>query len=540
MSATFLSDLTDVLKNKYQGQINETTNYNTSMLDLFEESDKILMGGAAGLTNSLVVTFRTRGNKSATTLAQGAGVAQAQKIYYAKYNIGGATINGTCQFTLQASEAAPGDKDLAWMKEADEQTQNLQKEIAKRKDIWLYTGGEVRGLINTRAASDPTAGSDPGVPGISPAFTVEYAGSTELFDSIDPADPTTFIRVNVSRLGNYIPSANFYAQPGLPYEFSYASVANGMIGGTPTGDVNIFVGGVGRNATGTTLDLYVVNQADGVYLTLEGTTGKETVPGYAFGLSLAPDVGAYSDSGTYNPSFGNPAYASGTDPYVLWQQEANGALTNLFAPVIFGQDRSSGNVFPIPADKKTPLQSFAFTLSKAGSQARTVLTKDNVQQRFQDMVNIIQAASGEIPTMLVTNIYQKTQFLNVTTPTSTFLMNDSFGKAKGDPALKTRTGKMWDGTMDQFAFAGIRIGTSINCPDGLWYFWSKPSMKWTKTKSGGEWLTQGNGSILFNPIDPTTGLPLTQYAASWVEIYNTYCEQPHQNGVIVGMDFGQA
>ena len=46
MSATFLSDLTDVLKNKYQGQINETTNYNTSMLDLFEESDKILMGGA--------------------------------------------------------------------------------------------------------------------------------------------------------------------------------------------------------------------------------------------------------------------------------------------------------------------------------------------------------------------------------------------------------------------------------------------------------------------------------------------------------------
>ena len=61
MSATYLSDLTDVLKNKYQGQINETTNYNTSMLDLFEESDKILMGGAAGLTSSMVVTFRKIG-----------------------------------------------------------------------------------------------------------------------------------------------------------------------------------------------------------------------------------------------------------------------------------------------------------------------------------------------------------------------------------------------------------------------------------------------------------------------------------------------
>lgn len=538
MTTSYIADLVTVLKNKYQGTINELSNYECSMLDLFEESDQILMGGASGVTSSLVITFRTQGNKSATVLAEGAGVAAARKIYYAKFNIGGATLNGTCQFTYQASEAAPGDKDLAWMKEADEQTSNLMKEIALRKDIWLYTGGEVKGLLNERKNSSATAGADTNEAAVSPAFVLEYAGSVEPFAGVVLADETTWVRVQIARLGNYIPTAQFATMPGLPYEFSYASAANGMIEGTSVG-LNLFVGNVATDANGGyLLSVFLVDENNGVKLDLLGTTGKETIPGYAFALAIAPDVGLYA-GGAWVVKYGNTAYPDGTDPYVLWQQEPNGALTNLFAPTVFGCDRSSGTVYPIPDAKFTRLQPFAFTLSKVAPQARTALTTTNVKQRFQDMLNIIQTATGEAPDMLVTNIFQKSQYLSVTTPTATFLVNPEFNKTPGDPAVKHKTGKMWNGTTDQYAFAGIRIGTSKNCPDGMWFFWKKSSMKWTKTKAGGEWLTQGNGSILFNPINPSTGLPLTQYAATWIEIFNTYCQHPQYNGAMVGMNCGQ-
>jgi len=522
-----------ILKNVYIGRVNQLINYETSLSDLFSESDVQIIGGAPGAGNAALangnarVVFRINGNKSSTNITQGAVVAASQKIFYAAYNIPGATFNGTCGFTLQADQAAPGAKDLAYVKEADEQTQNLVDELKLFTDFQMYTGNATKGLINTRLTSGATVAVGGGGNTVSTQatpFVVEYSGTFDPFLDVVQGNATTWIQVNISRLGNVIPSS-YLLNTGLPYEFEYASIANGMFsGGAVAPAVYVSNFDIATN----TLSLQVVDSNAGGGTVLDLTGGAHaTILGFAFGVDLA-DVSVYAAA---TPPYGSAT--PGTATYInqtSWQYQANGILTNLFTPTVYTQNRSSGSVSPIPLSVPTRLQSFALTEAVDATQARVTLSKT----RMQKALNLCKAATNEQPDFLIAHTDFTLSYLGLVQPTVQWL-NNVGDKTKADAGVKSPTGKMFMGTQQVYAFAGIPIGTSNHCPPGLLIGHKKSSHKVVRTQSAGQWLTTGTG-ILYNPMDPTTGRPLTVYEASWVEIKNFYCDAPQKNFVLCGFD----
>ena len=525
VGTTAVADMAAILKNVYIGRVNQLINYETSLSDLFSESDVQIIGGAPGAGNGPLangnarVVFRINGNKSSTNITQGSVVAASQKIFYAAYNIPGATFNGTCGFTLQADQAAPGAKDLAYVKEADEQTQNLVDELKLFTDYQMYTGNKTKGLINSRDTTAAAADNGGGALCITPAKVFQYNGTFDPFLNVVAATSTTWIRVEISRLGNYIPSS-YQLNTGLPYEFSYASTANGMLtSGFVTATTQIYVSDF--DVVNSTVTLQAVDVIGGVGGKLDlAAPSHPTVAGFAFGLDLAETAGLYD--GTY----GDTANVTQTS----WQNEANGLLTNLFCPVVFTQDRSSGVVSPIPLSVATRLQSFALTNNDALLQARSPISKT----RLQKGLNLCKAATNEQPDFLLAHTDFTLTYLALVQPVVNWL-NNVGDKTKADAGVKSPTGKMFMGTPQVYAFAGIPIGTSNHCPPGLLFGHKKSSHKVVRTQSAGQWLTTGTG-ILYNPMDPSTGRPLTVYEASWVEIKNFYCDAPQKNFAMCGFD----
>ena len=537
VGTTAVADMAAILKNVYIGRVNQLINYETSLSDLFSESDVQIIGGAPGAGNVALangnarVVFRINGNKSSTNITQGAVVAASQKIFYAAYNIPGATFNGTCGFTLQADQAAPGTKDLAYVKEADEQTQNLVDELKLFTDFQMYTGNATKGLINTRLTSGATVaiGGDDASTQATP-FVVEYSGTFDPFLNVLQGTKTTWIQVKISRLGNVIPSS-YLLNTGLPYEFEYASIANGMFsGGSPEAPA-VYVSNFDIAANTLSLQIVDSQTAGGTVLDLTGGV-HPTIPGFAFGVDLADA----SDYAGVTPPFGAAAPTPPAAPSVTyinqtaWQYQANGILTNLFTPTVYTQNRSSGSVSPIPLSVPARLQSFALTEAVDATQARVPLTKT----RMQKALNLCKAATNEQPDFLIAHTDFTLSYLALVQPVVQWL-NNVGDKTKADAGVKSPTGKMFMGTQQVYAFAGIPIGTSNHCPPGLLIGHKKSSHKVVRTQSAGQWLTTGTG-ILYNPMDPTTGRPLTVYEASWVEIKNFYCDAPQKNFVLCGFD----
>lgn len=527
MSTSTMADMAQILKNLYIGKVNQLINYETSLSDLFTESDQQIIGGAPGAGNASIangnarVVFRINGNKSSTNITEGAVVAAAQKIYYAAYNIPGATFNGTCSFTLQADQAAPGSKELAYVKEADEQTQNLVDELKLFTDYQMYTGNITKGLINSRVTSGAATNGLGDTVCITPALTVEYNGTFDPFLNVVTATKTTWIRVNISRLGNFIPSS-YQLNTGLPYEFEYQSVANGMLTSGFADTAQVFV--TGYDVAAGTLTLQVVDVVANAGGKLDLTAPSHpTIAGFAFGLDMADTAGAYTAA---TPAVGSASNTTQTS----WLSEANGILTNLFTPTVFGQDRSSGNTSPIPLSVATRLQSFALTNTTTGAQARSALSKYRVQKGL----NLCKAATNEQPDFFIAHTDFVLQYLALVQPVQNWLQNVG-GQNKGDATVKSNVGKMWQGTDQVYAFGGIKIGTSNHCPPGLLIGHKKSAHKVVRTQAGGQWLTTGSG-ILYNPIDPSTGRPLTVYEASWVEIKNFYCDKPQACFVLCGFN----
>ena len=527
VGTTAVADMAAILKNVYIGRVNQLINYETSLSDLFSESDVQIIGGAPGAGNGPLangnarVVFRINGNKSSTNITQGSVVAASQKIFYAAYNIPGATFNGTCGFTLQADQAAPGSKDLAYVKEADEQTQNLVDELKLFTDYQMYTGNKTKGLINTRDVTGAAVAVLLDTVCITPAKVFQYNGTFDPFLNVVAATKTTWIRVEISRLGNFIPSS-YQLNTGLPFEFSYQSVANGMLTSGFANTAQVFVSDF--DVANSTITLRVVDIAANAGGQLDLTAPLHpTVLGFAFGLDLADDAGAYIAA---TPAVGATANVTQTS----WQNEANGLLTNLFCPVVFTQDRSSGVVSPIPLSVATRLQSFALTNNDALLQARSPISKT----RLQKGLNLCKAATNEQPDFLLAHTDFTLTYLALVQPVVNWL-NNVGDKTKADAGVKSPTGKMFMGTPQVYAFAGIPIGTSNHCPPGLLFGHKKSSHKVVRTQSAGQWLTTGTG-ILYNPMDPTSGRPLTVYEASWVEIKNFYCDAPQKNFAMCGFD----
>lgn len=555
MSITFVQDIEGYLKEKYPlNKIQNTVNTATVLKQLFETDKKNTLGG---LGNFIAVRVGLGGGVA--FIAEGAQTAGGAPMSYIRLNIGGATINGSMEFTYQAEEYSTGD-DAAFANVVDEQMQGLMENLALTFDRMYYTGGPTKGLTNTRDTSTATSGFFTTADATTCGFlAVDWNGEWDFLAdySLDVTDPATWCSVDCTRLDNQLPLSTKFA-PGAPYgywpttDYSGNYVANGLIdlvasdGGTPTSG-RLFIAAYNGSNVATSVNpgggaitlppksvliaLGVLGGAGdgaGCTFTTEGVTGKEVLPGFMCAFRVDNNnYGNYTQpQTTVDGSLVNIASTYYSQPY--------GILHNLCDDTQFlstGTRRSSSTQVQ-PDANATRFQSWAMSVATTGVQARTSLTREALTRGY----DFTFSARGTQVDLLMTHGTQMSKYTSsLLTPTTSsspvFLTNKPFEGMPDALAMKYKAKQTGE---SGFSFGNVNILVSQNCPWGLWFGISRSTWKVFTSKSGGQWLPNVNGGKIHALVGPA-GRPRTAYQATWIDIYNCACIDCGSNTILGGM-----
>lgn len=164
-----------------------------------------------------------------------------------------------------------------------------------------------------------------------------------------------------------------------------------------------------------------------------------------------------------------------------------------------------------------PLRGVAFTQSlTAGGGNRADLTV----KRMQSVIDEIATRSGTMPDCLISHYIFRQEYAALL---STNLRVDvKTGAGKGDPGFD----------MGQLSFNGIPLKVSRHCGKGLLLFIKTDSFVMAEVTPPG--LADLDGNVLSR-----TGTS-DAYQAFVRYYYNTVCEHPNKNGVLVGLNFAGA
>lgn len=548
MSTTYVANIEAYLKEKYPDKrIHNVVNTAVVLKDIIEQDKRNVLGGR---DDYIPIRVGLEGNVA--FIAEGGEVVGGAPGTYIRLRVGGATINGSIEFTYNAKEYSTGNES-AFANVVDQQMEGMLERLALTFDRTYYTGGPTKGITNTYDTSSATtalatfANGDYAKFGFLP---VAWNGEWDFLSnySIVAANPGTWARVDCLRLDNALPVSTSFA-PGAPYgywptaDYNGTLVNNGLIdlvahgGGTPT-DAALFIAGYNMGSVNQTINGVVVppksvliavgvigGAGDGVgcTFTTEGVTGKECLQGFGFAFRIDQnDFGGYTQ----------PVDVNGDTVASYFYMQPAGVLHNLCDDVQFIENgtRRSNATDPQPDSKNTRFQSWVLTVADTGAQARTALTRTALTKPY----DYTFSARGTQIDCWITHGTQMSKYVaSLVQPT-----NDT----------RTVVNQKWEGTPDPlsfkyrqkqtgesgFSFGGVNILVSQNCPLGLWFGMKKDSWFVITTASGGEWLAGTVGNMLSLVIG-SNGRPTTKYIGTWLEIYNAYCIDPASNVLLCGM-----
>lgn len=539
MTTTYVANIEAYLKEKYpQKRIQNVVNTAVVLKDIIEQDKRNVLGGRDDY-----VPIRVGLEGGVAFIAEGGEVVGGQPGTYIRLRVGGATINGSIEFTYNVKEYSTGNES-AFASVVDQQMEGMLEKLALTFDRMYYTGGPTKGISNTRDTSTATSASATFGAGAYTKFgflAMNWNGEWDFLArySIVPGTPSTWARVDCLRLDNALPVSTEFA-PGAPYgywptaNYDGTAVDNGLIdlGNTAT-EAALFIAGYNMGSTSQTINgvtvppksvlIAIGADAAGATFTTEGTTGKETLPGFAFAFRI--------DQNNFM-GYTQPVDGSGNTVASYFYMQPAGVLHNLCDDVQFIENgtRRSAATDPQPDSRNTRFQSWALTVSHTGVQARTDLTRE-----------------------VLTSTYDYTFASRGTQVDCWFAHPTQLSKYVGalvQPTSDTRTvvNQKWEGTPDPlsfkyrqkntgesgFSFGGVNILVSQNTPYGLWFGMKKDTWHVITTASGGEWLAGTVGNMLSLVIGPN-GRPTTKYIGTWLEIYNCYCIDPASNVLLCGM-----
>lgn len=503
--ATTVSYL-DVLKEDFSSRgIRPQINNERLLWDLAHKTTQDFDG------KTLIVPMHVRRNGSTSSVGEG-GVAPAPGTQgYIRLVIDVAIIASSAQLTTQVIKRSATDMG-AFISAMESETKGVVVDQKNQSDLLFWTGGLTKGLLNEHKATGLTANAG-GFNQVSTNF--EYAGSVANFSGVVKATPATWQRVDLTRLDNLPEEGQLV--PGLPFGYTTASVANGMLllGGGGATKVEIYVSDISSFRTLGVIELTAVSDAVGASFTT-AVVQAGTAIALAFS-SLASTIAGMGDGAV-------PVAALAS---VLLQP--NGIMHNLYSSTIYTVARTSSNPINVLTDN-VRMQSTAFTNATAGAHARAALDKN----RIQDMFDRVNELSGEDFDMLITAPTQRSKYYALLTATTQWLPQGAV--QGGDLGIKrAKIGKILSKSSgDVMAFNGLPILATRHCPKGLWFGWKDDTWIIATLDEAG-WLDQ-NGSMLINVIDPTTGRPSLAYIMVWEDNYNLYCDHYSANATLCGMN----
>lgn len=400
MAGVTTTNFDAVLKDLYSPEVLESLVNSTKLRSKFQRGTFKFEG------RRVVYPVHVGRNESVTAITPGGAmpVADRQKYVDGYLNVG--SVGGTGQLDRDVIARAPSKGMGAFLDALKSEMDGLERDFKVKEDGYALFGGQCKGFLNEKKATNATAGAfvGGGASNAGAAKTWEYSGDFTPFLNVVAGTTDTWVRIKVIRLDTYAEVVPAGTLPGL------------------------FVTGYDQAAG--TLNLQNVANAAGQAFTTAGVTN-----GVALALLLhetqLQDGGA-TNFGTINSQF---------------PLEPQGLFNYVGLPTFLGIDRTTATGY-------TTLQAIGYTQAEAGADARAAIT----MVRFQELLDQIATnAEDAEPNLILCNTKFRSVLMAVVT---TNIRLDVRGGAKGKATdAGADAGKM--------AMNGYDLYTTVNVPRGM-------------------------------------------------------------------------
>ncbi len=208
-----------------------------------------------------------------------------------------------------------------------------------------------------------------------------------------------------------------------------------------------------------------------------------------------------------------------------WNDGAAGPLTSkqpdgIYGSIGGGTYNAAGNPLYHTVNRNAavnaPLRGTVLSQTLASPAARSALTV----KRMQSIIDEVQTQSGTMPDCLIAHYIMRQEYAALMQ--SNLQVDVKTAAGKGDPGFN----------MGQLSFNGIPLKASRHCGKGLLLFIKTDS--WLMAEVTPPGLADLDGNVLSR-----TGTS-DAYSAFVRYYYNTVCEHPNKNGILVGFTFSGA
>jgi hypothetical protein len=403
MAGVTTANFDAVLKDLYNDEVLESLVNSTKLRSKFQRGTFKFEG------RRVVYSVHVGRNESVEAIAPGGvmPVADRQKYETGYLNVG--HVAGTGQLDRDVIKRAPSKGAGAFLDALKSEMDGLERDFRVKEDNFALFGGQCKGFLNEKKATNATAGAfvGGGASGAGAATTWEYSGDFTPFLNVNAANTDTWVRIKVIRLDTYAEVVPAGVLPGL------------------------FV--TGYNQAAGTLNLQNVANAAGQVFTT--TVASGVTQGAALALLLHETQlqdGGGNNFGTIDAKFA---------------LEPQGLFNYVGLPTFLGIDRTTATGYET-------LQAVGYTQAQAGADARAAIT----MVRFQELLDQIATnAEDAEPNLILCNTKFRSVLMGVITAT---VRLDARGGAKG---------KATDAGADagMMTMNGYELYTSINVPRGM-------------------------------------------------------------------------
>ena len=374
-----LATIDSILKEDYQGAVRDQLHREVKLLQLFSK------GKASWNGKQFIISMRVGGTETGVGFrGEGDNLPDADKQKFVRIFNSAKFLYGVFEVGGPDIAASANGGSMALANTLHDEMQYLVEDIKDFADKKMYHGGQVKGLINEKAAAAlAVAGAVPwAVVTDEDSQSFEYCGDYSYFSDCVAATPSTWVRVKLVEMTDYteIPLGSSGATEGQLYVID-GGAAQEALGKITLGLVNAgaaascdFQAGATTTTVGTVT--YTVKQGAPVALLL-ADQDSSAAP------AALTTAGLIADGVRFNSTAAGTANANGA-------LEFSGILDNLCNPSHHGEDRSSG-----VASKADKLQSTVLCMvSDSGTNDKKAAIAAN---RWQQTVDVMRNVSRRKP-----------------------------------------------------------------------------------------------------------------------------------------------
>ena len=481
MAGSTILLLENILKEDYQGAVRDQLHREMRLLQLFEK------GKASWSGKDFVVGLRVGKNSGIGFRGEGGAMPPAGNQGFLKILNRAKFLYGTFEVGGPDIAASSNGGSMALANSLHDEMKFLVEDVKDFADKMLFTGGQVKGLINEAKVGTAAAGG--AVAGGTSAGDVgqdswQYSGEFDCFKDSTGAgpafiDPNSWVRVDVVKMD------------------TYTSVVD---------NVNDEVYVTAIDEANCTVELTTYTKAAGA------TGGKVDTSSVGDGIACAIVLSAAAgEQGVY-------LHGGASDKNRDSSLQYSGILDNLCNPSHHSIARDDTSVAAAAAGTGAAgageLKSTILTMAVAAThatQARVAISA----ARMQKALDLVRNESKRRPDIWLTNPLTRHKYIAA----STLTQNVNAGSASGVDF----------GSVEQkLGFAGIPVEVDSNCPKSLMIGLNTGSWKLYELKPGD--FDDTDGKIL-RKLDNQD-----RFKGVWKWYCQLVCEYPNQNVIICGYD----